>query len=268
MKRLLHFTIGSLLLLFAACDEVALEERFVQMEAITPRRAVLLEDFTGQWCSNCPDAHKIINELKEQYGEALFIAVAVHAGSDKNAILEGSIPGLVGLKQPEGDDYAARWGIEAYPSGVVNRRGGKSTYQDWPNLVREALLQESSLEMELTAAENEAGEIAVDVRLLPAADISGELQVWIVESGITALQQVGTALDVAYIHNHVYRASVNGIWGEKVSLASNVYKQFTYTLPVKENWVKENLSVVAFVYNDNGVEQVAESPLVCVKKEE
>ena len=157
MKRLLHFTTGCLLLLFAACDEVALEERFVQMEAITPRRAVLLEDFTGQWCSNCPDAHKIINELKEQYGEALFIAVAVHAGSDKNAILEGSIPGLVGLKQPEGDDYAARWGIEAYPSGVVNRRGGKSTYQDWPNLVREALLQESSLEMELTAAASHLG---------------------------------------------------------------------------------------------------------------
>ena len=37
-------------------------------------------------------------------------------------------------------------------------------------------------------------------------------------------------------------------------------KQYTYTLP--ENWNAENVSVVAFVYNDNGVEQTVKKAIV------
>ena len=65
-----------------------------------------------------------------------------------------------------------------------------------------------------------------------------------------------------YVHNHVYRASVNGTWGEDISLNSNIFQELTHSIAIKDNWNKENLAVVAFVYNDKeGVVQAAEYKL-------
>ena len=60
----------------------------------------------------------------------------------------------------------------------------------------------------------------------------------------------------------MFRAAVNGTWGEDVAVkeGETTKKQYTYTLP--EEWNAENVSVVAFVYNDNGVEQVAKKKIV------
>ena len=82
-----------------------------------------------------------------------------------------------------------------------------------------------------------------------------KLQLWITESNINAVQQHGGTLNRNYLHNHVYRASVNGLWGEEANIPySNVHY-----IPLRENWDIENLSVVAFVYNDtDGVLQVTE----------
>ena len=92
---------------FTACDEVDENERFVEMPARESKRNVLVEEFTGQQCTNCPDAHKALATLSEQYGSNL-IVVGIHAGSF--GMLEGANSKYVGLKQPEGDEYANRWG--------------------------------------------------------------------------------------------------------------------------------------------------------------
>ena len=64
----------------AGCDEVDEQDRFISMGDVEVKRNVLLEDFTGQDCSNCPTAHEVVASLKEQYGDAV-VAVAVHATS-------------------------------------------------------------------------------------------------------------------------------------------------------------------------------------------
>ena len=48
--------------------------------------------------------------------------------------------------------------------------------------------------------------------------VNGKLQVWIVEDGVKALQMMpdGSA-NKEYVHNHVFRAAVNGTWGEDVT---------------------------------------------------
>ena len=65
-----------------------------------------------------------------------------------------------------------------------------------------------------------------------------------------------------YVHNHVYRASVNGTWGEDITLNANIFPELKHTIAIKDNWKKDNLAVVAFVYNDKeGVIQAAECKL-------
>ncbi len=61
-------------------------------------RAVLIEDFTGQKCVNCPNGTTLINDIVETYGEDNVIAVGIHSGPL-------SKDGEDGLATETGNDY-------------------------------------------------------------------------------------------------------------------------------------------------------------------
>lgn len=239
-----------------ACDTIDENERYVQLETIEAKRNVLLEEFTGQNCPNCPTAHETAAKLKEQYGEAL-ITVSIHAGPF--AFAEGS-KSFPTFKTPEGDTYADAWGITTYPAGVINRTSGNTSYSDWATIVRDEIQKVAELDIELAATLNaDKTAVSISTALKPLNDIEGSLQLWITESGMISRQKNGSETIREYEHNHVYRTSVNGVGGESVSLSSNVFKTFNHSIDVKENWNAEKLSVVAFVYNSSGVLQVVET---------
>ena len=241
-----------------ACDTIDENERYVQLETIEAKRNVLLEEFTGQNCPNCPTAHETAARLKEQYGEAL-ITVSIHAGPFAFAEGSKSFPTFM---TPEGNTYADAWGITTYPAGVINRTSGNTSYSDWASIVREEIQKDAELDIELEATLNaDKTLVSISTVLKPLSDIEGNLQLWITESGMISRQKNGSETIREYEHNHVYRASVNGVGGERVSLSSNVFDTFNHTAAVKENWNAENLSVVAFVYNSNGVLQVVEAEI-------
>ena len=244
---------------FTACDEVDEADRFKELEKIESKRTVLLEDFTGQLCTNCPDGHRLIASLQEQYGENI-IAVGIHAGVF--GIGENELEGVVGLMQPEGDEYAKKWGVEAYPSAVIDRCSGAiKTTSDWSKVVRDEMTKPTDLNIELSATADDKT-ITITTKLQPTSDISGKLQLWITESNIKSFQIDNGSYLMDYVHNHVYRASVNGTWGEDISLTANIFPELTHSIAIKDNWNKENLAVVAFVYNNKeGVVQAAEYKL-------
>lgn len=246
---------------FTSCNEVDENERYIELPAAEVQRKILLEDYTGQMCTNCPDAHRLIASLQEQYGNQI-VAVAIHAGNF--GIAEGSNPKFLGLMQPEGNEYASHFGIDAYPSAIVNRVVGPiATADDWPAAVRSELEKESHLDIEAHSSILSDGNISIAISLIPSADIEGKIQIWITESGISAMQVDNGKPIPNYTHNHVYRASVTEVWGDAISLKSGIFKDLAYTYTPKENWNKYNLHVVAFVYNDkDGVFQVDECDII------
>lgn len=256
IKKLTILTIAAAALF--ACDTIDENERYVQLETIEAKRNVLLEEFTGQNCPNCPTAHETAAKLKELYGEAL-ITVSIHAGPFAFAEGTKSFPTF---KTPEGDSYADAWGITTYPAGVINRTSGDTSYPDWATIIRDEIQKDAELDIELTATLNaDKTAVSISTALKPLNDIEGSLQLWITESGMISRQKNGSETIREYEHNHVYRTSVNGVGGESVSLSSNVFKTFNHCIDVKENWNAENLSVVAFVYNNSGVLQVVEAEI-------
>ena len=52
----------------------------LQAQTTTPQRRVLMEEYTGTWCSNCPRGIASIEHLQKKYGDR-FIAVAIHQDS-------------------------------------------------------------------------------------------------------------------------------------------------------------------------------------------
>lgn len=247
-------------LLFASCDEVKPDERFIVVEQVVPKRAVLLEEFTGQRCRNCPAAHEIIAQLKAQYGDA-FIPVSIHAGSTANAIPASSSTAVddQGLKQDEGDVYAQMWNISSYPNGVINRTSGVLDRYSWADVLIEEMQKDAPISFDLSAVYDEAtNSITVSTTIEPVQTLSGNLQLWLVESNIISRQQNGSKINYEYEHNHVFRTSINGTQGEAVNLTANIFSSHKHTIALQQYWQPKNLSVVAFVYNSNGVLNAAE----------
>ena len=101
------------------------------------------------------------------------------------------------------------------------------------------------------------------------ANITGSLQVWLVEDSVVSVQLLtGNVQDYEYIHNHVFRATVNGQMGEDISIiqGERVEREFTYE--ISQDWKPENMSVVAFVYNNTGVLQTVKAKLIPAQGDE
>ena len=100
-------------------------------------------------------------------------------------------------------------------------------------------------------------QLTIDVNTMSQVAFNGKLQVWIVEDGIVAKQLLkDNRVDANYVHNHVFRAAVNGTWGTDIALQENVETKSNFSIQLDEKWNEKNVSIVTFVYNDSGVQQV------------
>lgn len=256
----------------ASCSNIDEGDRLIYVKPAEVGRAVLIEDLTGQRCINCPTGTDIIKGIIKTYGEDNVIAVGIHCGPLGFA----GTSKRVGLKTDTGDEYFTHWanGTELYqPSAIFNRKKGPSdNYNNWPAEVGLIISEKANLYVNIdNAYDAKTRTLTTKVDAFGVNDtvtVSGKLQVWIVEDGIKAMQMMpdGSA-NQEYIHNHVFRAAVNGTWGEEVTVkeGETTSKDYSYVLP--ETWNAENISVVAFVYNKSGVENVAKKHIVEYEEE-
>lgn len=255
MNKILNIISAAIIALTAiACDPVDESERFSEATNINPERKVLVQEFTGQFCPNCPLGHEALDNIKKQYGQNAVI-VSIHAGDMAFDDPE------YGLKTAEGDIYAKEWGIQQYPSAVVNRKGVLADRSQWQGAVLKAGLVPPTVKIALTAQMNNG---ALDIEADVTSDElikNARYQLWIVEDNITALQQDGEEYIMDYVHNHVYRASPLGTSGQTINNVDNM-KFETKGYSVNTKWNIDNLHVVAFVYTDNDVLQAEEVKVV------
>lgn len=234
------------------------DERYIYVKPADVNRNVLIEDFTGQRCLNCPNASAQIDSLIAQYGHDAIIAVSIHSGP---LGFKGSAK-LTGLATSLGDTYYNHWNCDHQPIGLVNRVGGLQDYPAWPALVRQALSLKSTIEMEATVSYNDTThEASIKVNMLGTNGTTrGKLQLWVIEDSITAMQVMpdGKAKP-DYVHKHVLRAAVNGDWGQDVTIDEGVESTATAHYTVDKAWDPKHLWIVAFVYNNDGVVQVIKS---------
>lgn len=251
----------------ASCSNIDEGDRLIYVKPAEVGRAVLIEDLTGQRCINCPTGTDIITGIIKTYGEDNVIAVGIHcgplgfAGKSKR----------VGLKTDTGDEYYTHWANGTnlgQPSAIFNRKKGKGPIDNLNNWAAEVGLiisEKANLSVNIANAyDAKTRKLTTKVGAFGVnGTVSGKLQVWIVEDGIKAMQLMpdGSA-NQEYIHNHVFRAAVNGTWGEDITVKEGETTSNDYSYVLPETWNADNISVVAFVYNGNGVENVAKKHIV------
>ena len=245
--------------LAASCSNIDPDDRLIYVKPADAKRAVLIEDFTGQKCPNCPRGSEKLNEIVQQYGDSNVIVVAIHSGP---LGFKGTTKN-VGLMTDEGDEYYKKWDKESkigQPWVLFNRNQAPNNELDtWMSPVSALIAKDAVLSIDVNNAYDEATrELTIDVDAFGTdGSRTAKLQVWLIEDGIVAMQTLGDgSVDRNYVHNHVFRTSVNGTWGEDVSIKEGEHtrKTYNYTLPEACNVGK--VSVVAFVYDDTEVLQV------------
>ena len=264
MKKLYYiFLMWAALGLMVACDEVSVNDRLIYVEPPQVSRAVLIEDYTGQYCVNCPRATEEIERLIEQYGDSIVIAVAIHSGPFGKSKGEPSP-----LYTEVGDMYFNTWGMSAQPIGLIDRLFGSTpfSYTDWAGGVNYEVAIEPPVSF-LTDIDydSETRDAAIEVQTigLDSALVSGKLQVWLVEDSIDSFQLMPDgSREEHYNHMHVFRASVNDPWGDALSVSHGQVAVKNYELKLDPAWVPEHCSVVTFLYDDSGVHQVAKKRLI------
>ena len=260
---------------FAACDNIEDDERWNEEVEVEIKKNVLIEDFTGQKCVNCPNASNLIHELQSGSIGQHVIAVSIHGGSMSYSV--DKLP--FGLATEIGEEYNTHWGVKTWPNGMVDRKGGLQEYTQWKTSVAQRLKLEPAVDISISTdydgnlTDASWGTSTVNVTLdetLDGALKNAHLNVWLTESNITAMQlQPDGSNQMDYVHNHVLRHVLTPAYGEVVSADAEGHATWTATYDVPKVYGKGSktnlimMHVVAFVTNDETGEvlQVVEAPL-------
>ena len=205
----------------SACDNIESNERWEEKVPVEIKKNVLIEDFTGQNCVNCPAATDVIHQLQQGAAGAHIIAVGIHGGSMSYSV--DKLP--FGLATAIGETYNKDWGVSSWPSGMVDRQSGLLEFTAWPSAAASRLQLDPAVDMQLStafdgnASDTQWGKAEITVKLseLQAGALENAyVNVWITEGNIVARQTKPEGSDNAYVHQHVLRDVLTPAYGEKV----------------------------------------------------
>jgi len=282
MKNII--TLLSFILIITSCDVVEGPYE-IDTGGVTPTdtntyvKKILIEDFTGHTCPNCPSAARELEAIHNLYGNQI-IGVAIHVST-------GFAAPWIGAGKFE-YDFRTKWGTDwddffdisnsGLPRGMVNRMGYPNNHKlgknEWLSAVITELEKEIDFGINITG---DYGVITIDTEILNNTNGDYNLVVCLTESNIINWQKDGQVDNESYIHNHVLRSVLSD---ESLSNSSNyitgqlVEKTINYNLSVLEQfnsdyssntadagngnsggWNASNMSVIAYIY-DNTTQEI------------
>lgn len=251
----------ALFAIFSACDTIA-EDDFLLIDESTPGyqgtgHRVLLEEFTGVKCNNCPAAAAEAKRIQTIFGKENVIVLGIHAGN--LATTDADHPEA--FNTSEGTELFNFFQLFGVPVGFVNRIDHPNQRiikgeDDWRTLIPAQLERLPVAEINLVEDSYNAGtrELTVNGVINVLDTVNGlpsntYLALYLSEDGIVAPQTMGDkSVNQNYVHNHVMRGSFTGTYGSPIDLSSGS-GNFSESIVLDSDVVKDNCSAVAFIYN-------------------
>ncbi|MDR0508199.1 MAG: Omp28-related outer membrane protein [Dysgonamonadaceae bacterium] len=233
------------------------------VSTVPANKNVILEEFTGVTCVNCPDGHRIANEIIASHPHRVF-SINIHQGGF--ALPSGSLPDF---RTEFGDALAQQSQISGYPAGTVNRRIFPA-YSNTEELMRSNWAAATDIVFAEPSCVNIAAQSTIDFntrQLVVNVEVyytsnsavsTNSINVALLQSNVLAPQS-GMASNPAqivgelYRHNHILRHLLTEQWGDEVNTTTAgtfISRQYTYSIPenIREvPCVLEDLDVVVFI---------------------
>ena len=116
MRHLLFILSLSLPFILMGCDKLTPEERWSQPTAIVPQKNVLLWEYTGQRCVNCPSAAQQISQLQSGAVGHHLIVVSIHGGQ----LAENSNHSPLGLVTEDSEWLTKEARVQGWPCASID----------------------------------------------------------------------------------------------------------------------------------------------------
>jgi len=218
--------------------------------ADTLKRVLLLE-FTGHKCPNCPAGHEQINSLKNLYGDR-FIPIAIHAGY--YATTSASYP--TDFRTTFGTELHNLFNPTSYPIGLVDalKRERLQTHGYWSESVSEKITTSSDIAIKILEQINEDSiHMSVELKLVKPNQSYESLRLYamLLEDSIVSRQSNGSTVIENYVHNHVLRHGFTSHLGNSFVFDQNSQYNATFKVALNPQWRYSKLKLVAFVANQN-----------------
>ena len=224
---------------------------------IQTQKAVLIEDFTGHRCKNCPKASKAINELDSLF-DSQVVPLAIHAGPSNFTGVNNEYP--TDFTTEYGDDLATHFGISAMPMGLVQRidypNSHQKTYTAWSGITYLELAKSPEALFTLSTeydAPNRIGVLNYSVEIISNQSNPLWVAVYIKETGIISPQLMpNNSRNETYVHKNVFRSAPLGPFGISISENGGTSGQ-TFTGSVTANldplWDANECEWVILIYD-------------------
>ncbi|NQW31053.1 MAG: Omp28 family outer membrane lipoprotein [Ignavibacteria bacterium] len=276
MKLTLLFFAAAILFIASACDVIDNPVQSIDVPIDTTKKVqqnVLLEDYTGHTCGNCPEAAELAHQIQTTYGKSRVIVVAVHAGPFAKVSLP-DYPMDFNTAAGTDLDNTFRVGRAGNPNGFINRvaKNGKIILgkDQWAEVSAELLTATPKLGLSETHTWDSTTKtlsVSVDIDYLTDGTADYHLVGLLTESHIISDQtdyRKNPSHIKAYEFDHVMRASMlNGTWGEQISTTAvtagtKKQKTFTYTFPAGSTWVPGNCEIIIYVHQHETTKEVVQ----------
>lgn len=263
MNKNIKRTIFAFVSIFLA-SQITFAQEPLYVSTIPSNANLVIEDFTGFKCPNCPDAHSKINQIARQFPDRIF-PINVHAGSFASPSGVPSGAQSYDFRTPQGDALVQFMPPGGYPAATFNRDSISKTYRNlWGEYATAHLNTFSYLNVGgIVFIDTVKRKIEVEIEVLYTGDpdtTCNFLTVALLQDNIVAYQS-GTVLnteqeiekDKAYNHMHVLRGYLTPTWGDKIE---DISKGSLYTFKYAKTYAKkikdipldlQNVEVIAFV---------------------
>ena len=250
-------------LLFSSCNKIKapyalakhghITDTVVDWEdTVSPIKRVLLEDYTGHECPNCPAAATIAHS-QEAYYHGKLIILAVHAGY---YALPGTGEFAADFRTTAGEAWNTDFQVSAYPSGMIDRKefNGHQVLgsAEWVTDIASIINQAPALNMLITNTYDTSSRTVYSLiysQFLRSLPGSYNITVCVVEDNMISAQDSVSTIIHNYVFKDVLRGSVNGTYGE--ILTTSVDPSLTclgrFIISINTAWVAKNCWILAFV---------------------
>lgn len=289
MKKVL-FAFLSMPFILASCKEkgpainfgtvIAKDTTYIGTVESPQQRSVLIEEFTGIKCSNCPEGHKLIADLETKYR---IIPVALHMNNNPLASNHPEISPVDFRTEAattiDHDIYSTQTSLPfagADRTPYNNNRVISSGL--WESAVQARLAAAPPMNITIGSTYDAVSRVSVvKVTVKYTSDISKKqkLSLMLVEDSIDAPQDY---IDAGfsktynhYTHNHILHNMYTAATGDAVvdsiatKRAGRVYERTFIVDLSKQDWKPEHCKIIAFISNneadDREVLQAAETAL-------
>ncbi len=261
MKNIL-FAFVVLAFISSGCNEIM--PTIPEPGSITSDRVILVEEFTGVGCQNCPGGSAELENLLSIYPDNL-IAVTIHAGFFASEVQwhpDQKFDFRTAVGNSLVDDYFGGAPF-AYPSATVNREKTQTgsffiPLTQWPASISAELEEGSNVDLKMERTYDATTRtLEVEVDILAKLPEDARISVIITESGIIDYQKdlnaPGDGWIENYVHKHILRDMITPFDGEVISptgidLTQSVKKSFSTVL--SSEFVAENCEVIVFVHRN------------------